>query len=260
MVLVLAAWAAHAGRRMVRFKEGIVYSFCGLGLVLGLTVLEPDFGTTLLIGAVAVAMLFVAGVRIVYLGGFASIGLAGIAALIIDNPNRLTRVLAFLHPEDHPDTAHQLIQSKVALMRGELFGVGLWNSMQKQLYLPDSHTDFILGIIGEELGMIGTVAVVLLFAVVLVCGIKISARAPDPFGRYVAFGITMMTAIQAAINVGVVTGCLPTKGLPLPFISYGGSSLLASMAGMAILVNVGKHATQDGDLHTRPIKDRARSL
>jgi cell division protein FtsW len=259
-VLVLASWTAYAGRRMTRFLDGVLYPAMGLGVVLGLTISEPDFGTTLLIATVAALMLFVSGVRLVYLGSFALLGLAGFVAAVIRDPVRMRRVMAFLNPEDYPVAAHHLIQSKVALMRGEFFGVGLWNSMQKQLYLPEAHTDFILAIIGEELGLVGTLGVVLLFLVILICGIKISARAPDAFGKAVGFGITMMTAVQAAINVGVVTGCLPTKGLPLPFISYGGSSLLASMAGMAILVNVGKHAAEDGDEHTRPIKDRAHSL
>ena len=164
-------------------------------------------------------------------------------------------------PEKYPATAYHLAQSKVAFIRGGLFGVGLGNSIQKQFYLPEAHTDFILAIIGEELGFLATCGVLALFLGLLICGLIISFRAPDPFGRLLAFGLTIMTALQAAINIGVVTGCLPTKGLPLPFISYGGSSLIGSLAGIGILINIARHtAAVTQDEHTRPIKDRTHRL
>jgi cell division protein FtsW len=133
--------------------------------------------------------------------------------------------------------------------------------MQKHFYLPEAHNDFILAIIGEELGFIGSISVVLLFLAILGCGMIISFRAVDPFGRLLGFGLTVMIVLQAAINIGVVTGCLPTKGLPLPFISYGGSSLMMSMASVAVLLNIAKHADdKEVDEHTRPIKDKAHRI
>jgi cell division protein FtsW len=171
--------------------------------------------------------------------------------------HRVGRILAFWWPEKYPESAYQVVQYKLSFIIGGPFGVGLGNSMQKQYYLPEAHNDFILAIIGEELGFIGTFSVLLLFAGILVCGMIISMKAPDPFGRFVAFGITMMITLQAAINVGVVTGCLPTKGLPLPFISYGGSSLMASVASIAVLLNIALHnEIPHMDEHTRAIKDK----
>jgi cell division protein FtsW len=133
----------------------------------------------------------------------------------------------------------------------------LGKSIQKQFYLPEAHTDFILAIVGEETGLVMTLGVVLLFAVILVCGIVISGWAPDPFGRLLGFGVTMMITLQAVVNVGVVTGCLPTKGLPLPFISYGGSSLVVSVAAVGVLLNVARHSVSEADAHTRVIRDEA---
>jgi cell division protein FtsW len=154
-----------------------------------------------------------------------------------------------------------LIQSTRAFIGGGLFGVGLGNSIQKQFYLPEAHTDFIFAIIGEEMGFVFTAGIVLLFMGILCCGLIISMRAPDPFGRLLAFGLTMMLTLQAALNIGIVTGCLPTKGLPLPFISYGGSSLLVSVASVCALLNVAQHAAQAAaDEHTRAIKDQTHEL
>lgn len=261
LIIALATWMSHLGRRAREFIKGLLLPIAGLGLVLGLLLLEPDFGTTLLLGVVGMLIMFAAGTRIVYLAVVAALGLAGFAAAVMHDPVRIGRIMAFLHPEKYPVVAYHLAQSEKAFTIGQLFGVGLGNSIQKQFYLPEAHTDFILAIVGEELGLIATLAVILLFAGILVCGISISFRAPDPFGRLLGFGFTMLICIQAAINVGVVTGCLPTKGLPLPFISYGGSSMLASMAGACILCNIAQHVEErDFDEHTRPIKDRGHRL
>jgi cell division protein FtsW len=179
----------------------------------------------------------------------------------MQDPVRMTRILAFLTPEEFPAAAHHLRQSKVAFISGGWFGVGLGNSLQKHRYLPEAHTDFIFAIIGEELGFIATCMVVAMFLGILVCGMLISFRAADPFGRLLAFGMTMLISLQTVINVGVVTGCLPTKGLPLPFISYGGSSLVASMAAIGILLNVAGHCDRRRpDDHTRSIRDRAQRI
>jgi cell division protein FtsW len=261
VVIGLAAWMAHVGRGARSLRQGVLVPLAVLGVILGLMILEPDFGTTLLTGVVGMIMLFAAGARVSYLVVAAALGGSAFLLAIMRDPVRMTRILAFLTPEEFPDAAHHLQQSKVAFIRGGWFGVGLGNSIQKHRYLPEAHTDFIFAIIGEELGFLATCLVVALFAGILVCGMVISFRAQDPFGRLVAFGMTMLISLQTVINIGVVTGCLPTKGLPLPFISYGGSSLVASIAAVGVLLNVAGHGEgEHADDHTRSIKDRAHRL
>lgn len=257
LVVSLAAWLTRAGRRTALLVPGIVLPGLGVGLVAVLLMLEPDYGTTALTCAVAGFMLFAGGARIVYLLAAAGLGAAGMAFMVANDPVRLGRVLAFLMPDKYPAVAYHLAQSKIAFIKGGWLGVGLGNSIQKHLYLPEAHTDFILAIIGEELGFIATIAVLMLFATIMACGVIISARAKDAFGRLLGFGLTAMLVVQAIINMGVVTGCLPTKGLPLPFISYGGSSLLVSLAMVGMLLNIEEHAAAaEEDEHTRPAKDQ----
>jgi cell division protein FtsW len=256
-VIAMSAWLSFAGRRVTHWKEGWLWPTAGLGVVLLLLLFEPDYGTTFLVGAVGMLLMFVGGTRLAYLAITAVAGLCGFAAMIMQDPIRLGRIMAFVMPEKYPATAYHLAQSKIAFIVGELFGVGLGDSMQKQLYLPEPHTDFIFAIIGEELGLIATVSVVVLFIALAVCGLIVSVRAPDPFGRLLAFGMTMTLTVQATLNVGVVTGCLPTKGLPLPFISYGGSSLMMAIMTVSVLANVALHCVdRDADPHTRTIKDK----
>lgn len=258
VIVGMAAWMSAIGRRAQTLKHGLVLPLCGLGGFLGLIILEPDFGTTLLTGAVGMIILFAGGARVAHLAVTSVVMICAFILAVLQDPVRMGRVLAFLMPEKYPATAYHLAQSKVAFVRGGWTGVGLGNSIQKQFYLPEAHTDFILAIIGEELGFLATGAVVGLFLGLLTCGMIISFRAPDKFGRLLGFGLTIMITLQAAINIGVVTGCLPTKGLALPFISYGGSSLLASMTGIGILLNIAHHASRhDRDVHTRQIKDKA---
>jgi len=257
----LAWWLSRVGRKADSLKEGLVAPMCGLGLICGLAILEPDFGTTLLIGASGVAMMFVAGTRISHLAVTCTAGFALFCLAILKDPVRLGRIMAFVMPDKYPDKAYHLLQSKNAFISGGLFGVGLGNSIQKHLYLPEAHTDFILAIIGEELGFIATCGVVLLFLGIMVCGMLISFRALDREGKLLAFGMTFLLIMQATINVGVVTGCLPTKGLPLPFISYGGSSMLFSLACIGVLLNISAHCDEVIDEeHLKPIKNRGRSF
>lgn len=261
LVIVLSTWMARIGRRAKQLVPGLLVPAAGMGVALGLLITEPDFGTTLLVGMVGMLILYAGGTRLSYLAVTSVLGLAVFIMAVLQDPVRMGRVMAFLMPEKYPATAYHLAQSKVAFIRGGLFGVGLGNSIQKQFYLPEAHTDFILAIIGEELGFVATCGVLALFLGMLICGLIVSFRAPDPFGRLLAFGLTVMIALQAAINIGVVTGCLPTKGLPLPFISYGGSSLIGSLAAVGILVNIARHAAATRqDEHTRPIKDRTHRL
>lgn len=240
LVILFSAWMALMGPRMKHFKEGLLYPLIALGFFAGLIFLEPDFGTTALLGLVGLLMLYLGGTRPWMLGIIALLGVIGFGVAVINDPVRLGRVLAFIKPDLYPAVAYHLGQSKDAFSLGGFAGRGLGESIQKHFYLPEAHTDFILAIIGEELGIIATVGVTLLFLALLFCGFQVANRTPDPFGRLLAMGITLVYVIQAGINIGVVTGVGPTKGIPLPFISYGGSSLIVALAGIGILVNIAR--------------------
>ena len=257
VVVGLSWWLSRVGRKADSLKEGLIAPLCGLGLLCGLTILEPDFGTTALLGTAGIAMMFVAGTRISYLAVTGSVGLIGFALAVLQDDVRLGRILAFAMPDKYPAKAYHLMQSKNAFIGGGPFGLGLGNSIQKHLYLPEAHTDFILAIVGEELGFMATASVALLFLGIMACGMLISFKALDREGKLLAFGMTFLLIMQAVINIGVVTGCLPTKGLPLPFISYGGSSMLFSMACVGVLLNISAHCDEDSDdEHLRPIKNK----
>jgi cell division protein FtsW len=235
----LAAWYGTKRRNRTGLKGGIVYPGLMLGAMLALVVFETDFGATLLIGATGGLIMFVAGAPLLYLMLGMAAGATGIAVMIANNRQRMGRIMAFLDPESYAqDEAYQLLNALYAFVAGGASGVGLGKSLQKQFYLPEAHTDFIFAIIGEELGMAATVGIVLLFVVFLVCGLRIAGRAPDVGGRLVVFGVTALVSMQAALNIGVVTGRLPTKGLPLPFISFGGTSLLVLLFMVGVMVNV----------------------
>lgn len=213
-----------------------------LGPVLFLTVLvllEPDLGTSLEISLVAMAMMFVAGLSGTYVLGAGVVALPALYLLIARVPYRYMRVMSFLNPDADPQgSGFQLLQSLIAVGSGGLFGVGLMESKQKLFYLPEAHTDFIYAVLCEELGFIGGAIVLALFAVYGWRGIRAALRAPDDFGRLTALGITAMVVSQALINLGVVLGMMPTKGIPLPFISYGGSSLLVMLLATGVLLNI----------------------
>ncbi len=213
-----------------------------LGPVLFLTalvLLEPDLGTSLEISLVAIAMMFVAGLSGTYVLGAGVAALPALYLLIARVPYRYTRVMSFLNPDADPQgSGFQLLQSLIAVGSGGLFGVGLMESKQKLFYLPEAHTDFIYAVLCEELGFIGGAIVLALFAVYGWRGIRAALRAPDDFGRLTALGITAMVVSQALINLGVVLGMMPTKGIPLPFISYGGSSLLVMLLATGVLLNI----------------------
>ncbi len=257
-VVMLAAWMSRAGGKASQFLEGVAKPGLVLGAISGLIFLEPDFGTTILVATVGLALLYAGGANPRILSIVAVVGFAGLAVAILHDPVRMGRVLAFLMPEKYPAAAYQMHQSMDAFTIGGVGGLGLGQSIQKHYFLPEAHTDFIQAIIGEELGLAASLLVVLLFGAFLACGMRISLQAPDLFGRLLGTGITLMTTVQAAINVGVVTGCLPTKGLPLPFISYGGSSLMMSMMSVGVLLNIARHGVSD-ETRLRPaVKDRAR--
>ncbi len=239
VILAAAWWISRRRRYMKTLQRGSLVPILGLGLFAGLLMVEPDFGTTMLIGMVVLTLLYIGGARPAHLISFTAAGAGAFGLLLLFNANRMRRIVAFLDPEKYSQAeAWQLVNALNAFASGGRWGTGLGNSIQKQFYLPEAHTDFIFPIIGEELGLVATFSVLLLFVVIFICGLRIADRAHDDFGRFTALGITLMITLQALINLAVVTGSVPTKGLALPFISYGGSSLLACSAMIGFLVNV----------------------
>jgi cell division protein FtsW len=208
-----------------------------------LVVIEPDLGSAVMLVAVACVMVFVAGLSWKYIASAAGVGIVGFAISVIVEPYRLERIKSFLDPSlDATGAGFQLNQSLIALGIGGWTGAGLGHGQQKAFYLPAAHTDFIFSVIGEEFGLLGTGLLLLAFLIFFWRGMRAAYRAPDRFGFYLALGITNLLVLQALINMCVCVGLLPTKGLPLPFISYGGSSLLLSMAATGLLLNVSQHS------------------
>lgn len=246
LVIWMAHWLAKEKRRIEKFGRGFAVPMAVLGGVLLLVLAEPDFGSTALLAAVGFAMMFVAGVRLRYLVPTMLGGASGFLALMIHNPERSRRLLAFMDLEKYKAGAgYQVWQAILAFGSGGIDGLGLGNSRQKMFYLPEAHTDFIFPIVGEELGLIGTLGVLVCFALLVACGVAISLRAPDVFGQYLGLGIVLLIALQALINIGVVTAWLPTKGLPLPFISFGGSNLVLNMMAVGVLLSIFRHGATD---------------
>jgi len=239
--------AALLERRMDRIDEP-AYALLPIGAVLaviiGLILAEPDLGTAVSVVMIAAVMIFAAGINYKYVAGLALTALPTLCVLIYTSEYRWKRVTAFLDPWKDPlDGGFQVIQSMIAVATGGVFGRGLMGGVQKLFYLPEPHNDFIFAVISEELGMIGAMVVIASFCVITWRGLRTALRAPDRFGAFLALGLTTMVAFQAFFNISVVLGMLPTKGIPLPFVSYGGSSLLINLVGMGILLNVSQHAS-----------------
>ena len=212
-----------------------------LGAICLLIVKQPDFGSSVSMAVMVMILLFLGGARVTHIGSLIFLAIPTVVMLIARSPYRMARIMAFLDPwEDSRGIGFQLTQSQIALGSGGFWGVGLGKSVQKLFYLPAAHTDFILSIIGEELGFIGTTVVILLFIVFIWQGARIAKRTTDPFGYYLASGIVVMIGFQAVVNIGVSIGALPTKGLPLPFISYGGSALIFNMVAIGLLLNISR--------------------
>jgi cell division protein FtsW len=241
IMIYLADLLSRKEKTIRSFLHGYLPPVLVLGLVLGLVLLEPDLGTAIAISTVGMIMLFVSGVRPLYI--FASI-LASIPALymlLFRVPYRRKRMIIFLNPwSDKRGAGFQIIQSFIALGSGGLLGVGLGQSKQKLFYLPASHTDFIFSIIGEELGFLGAASVVVLFILFVWEGMKITFRAYGQFEKLLSMALVCLIALEAVINIGVTAGALPTKGLPLPFISYGGTSLIFHLTAVGLLLNIAK--------------------
>jgi cell division protein FtsW len=241
--------ASMLDRRMHRINE-IGYSLLPIGLVVGVLValilLEPDFGTSMSLALIAGVMVFAAGLSYMYVAA-AGLMLVPLAAFIMLGADyRRRRLFAFMHPWDDPlGDGFQLIQSLIAVGTGGIGGKGLMQGVQKLFYLPEPHSDFIYAVISEELGLIGASVVLLCFCLITWRGLRIASRAPDTFGAFIALGLTTMIAVQALVNISVVLGMMPTKGIPLPFVSAGGSSLLINLLGMGVLLNVSRHASSE---------------
>ena len=243
LIIMLAWYGDFSQRQMQTFKRGILYPGLLAAAILGMIFIEPDRGTTILLSSVAGALLLITGVKWKHLCVPCAVGAAGFGASIFHDSMRMNRISAWLHPQDHlKGAALQAHQAMIGLGAGGWTGVGLGNGMQKNGYLPEIQTDFIFANIGEELGLIATLLVVLAFVVTAICGFCIAVNARETFGFLLASGITLLISLQAAINIGVVTSALPNKGLPLPFISYGGSSLLTMLLCVGILFSVARHA------------------
>jgi len=232
-------------RRMHRIDD-LSYSLLPISLIVGLVValilLQPDFGTSVSLALVVAVMVFAAGLHYRYFVGLALVALPAIYIVLVSAPYRRRRLLAFWDPWADPlGDGFQIIQSLVAVGTGGVFGRGLMAGVQKLFYLPEPHTDFIYAVISEELGLVGATAILLCFCVIAWRGLRISARAEDTFGSFVALGLTTMIAAQALVNISVVLGLMPTKGIPLPLVSFGGSSLLINLLGMGVLLNISQH-------------------
>ncbi len=241
VVIYVAAYVSKKQDRLTQFARGLLPPLIVLGMLSALVLLEPDLGTVVVMGLVVVTLLFLAGASIKHLGLLSLCAFPAVAALIFGSTYRRQRLMTFLSPwKNASDSGFQITQSFLAFGSGGPFGVGLGEGKQKLFFLPEAHTDFVLALVGEELGLAGSAAIVLLFGLFVLKGFQIAGRARDPFGRHLAMGITMLVGMQALVNVGVVTGLLPTKGLTLPFVSYGGSSLVANLFGVGILLSISR--------------------
>lgn len=241
LIILLAWYADRFPRHLSSFKGGLVVPGLLIGLVAGLVFVEPDFGTAILIGAIGGVMLIIGGVRLRHVVPVALCALIGLGAFMLYNPKCANRIFhGWLDQEKNKEgIAYQAYQAKLAIGSGGWKGLGIGNGVHKLGFVPEAHTDFIFSVIGEETGLIGTIGVMVAFILLVVGGILTARHARDTFGMLLAFGITFWIGLQAAINIGVVTSALPNKGLPLPFISYGGSSLVVTLGSIGVLVNIG---------------------
>ncbi len=241
LLIYLSDYLTRKQKSIKGFSKGFLPPLLVLGGMIGLILLQPDLGTGLLLGVASFTLFFIAGVRVAYLMGLSLSSLPALYFLIVGVGYRQRRILAFLDPwKDASGVGYQITQSFMALGSGGMMGRGLVWSRQKLFYLPASYTDFIFSIVGEELGFLGTASIVILFLFFLWAGMRIASRASDLFGYLLGIGITLTITLQAIINMGVVTGSLPTKGIPLPFISFGGSSLVFNLVGVGLLLNISR--------------------
>ena len=243
-IMLMAWWQSRAECKNDDFKQGTLYPMLGLGVVAGGFFSQPDFGSIIMLGAVNVPILIAAGARWKHVTPFAVLGILLVGALVLRDPERLSRVTSVFGGTSQVttvgnDDTYQLEQSRAAIKSGGLYGTGFGSSVFKQSYLPENHTDFVYAMICEEMGFVVALPCIFLFICLMWCGIWISLRAPTSFTRLLAFGMALHIGLCAGVNLGVVTGALPTKGLALPFLSYGGSSLVSSMIAIGFIMAVG---------------------
>ena len=249
LCVYLATLLARKAEKVRDFSVGFLPPLVVTGLMMGLLLKQPDLGTAVIFGLVALGSLFIAGTRTSYLILAVLVAAPVGWKFIVSTPFRMRRMLAFLDPwAFRRDVGYQITESLISVGSGGVFGLGLGDGRQKLFFLPEAHTDFILSIVGEELGLMGVSFVIVAFAVVVWRGLRAATRARDLFGSYLAFGISAMFGLQALINIGVVLGSLPTKGLPLPFISYGGTSLVVSLFMAGVLANISARNPEPRDL------------
>lgn len=243
VVIFMASLLARREEQVNEFASVPLPGLLVVGGMALLVVIEPDLGSAVLMVATAGVMIFMAGLSWKWIAGLGGMGVAGFLVGVVAEPYRLERIKSFLNPSlDTLGSNFQLTQSLIAVGSGGLTGVGLGQGHQKAFYVPAAHTDFIYAVVGEELGLVGTGLLLVAFLIIFWRGLRAAVRAPDRFGFYLALGLTSLFVVQALINIGVCLGLLPTKGLPLPLVSYGGSSLVTSLAAMGLLLNVSQHS------------------
>ena len=243
LIIFTSKYLSNNNKEIRDIKKGVLPILGILLLIFGLIMLEPDFGTGVVIVMTIVVLLFTSGVKMNFFIKIGVLGLIGVVALIIIAPYRMQRIVSFINPWNDPlGSGFQIIQSLYAIGPGGLLGLGFGNSVQKHFYLPEPQTDFIFSIISEEFGFMGVLLVSILFITIIYSGFKIAMKCEDLFGKYLAFGITFGLAFQTMLNLMVVVGLIPVTGVTLPFLSYGGSSLLITMCGMGILLNISKNS------------------
>ncbi|HSQ77836.1 MAG TPA: putative lipid II flippase FtsW [Nitrospirota bacterium] len=241
LVVYMSYFIAKKGERLRDFTNGLVPAYVVTGIFLVIAILQPDFGATMTVAGVVSIMLFAGGANLLHLGGTALAVLPFLYVAVTHSAYRARRIFAFLDPWADPQgSGHQIIQSFLAFGSGGVFGRGLGEGRQKLLFLPERHSDFIYAVIGEELGLIGALVVLALFFVILWRGIRIALAVGDMFSRMLALGITVLVCAQGMINMEVVTDLLPTKGIALPLVSYGGSSLVITLGALGVLLNISR--------------------
>lgn len=246
IILFLAYSLEKKREHMERFTIGILPNLMIPGILLLFVLLGKDLGSTLVIGLVIMALLFLGGARLAHLCWLVLLSIPILIHLVMKEGYRVTRILSFLNPwDDRLGSGFQIIQSLLAFNEGGIFGKGLGAGQQKLFYLPEAHTDFIFSVLGEELGLFGVIIVIACFGYFTIRGLRIAKQAPDLFGRYLAFGIVLLVAVPSLMNMGVVMGLLPTKGLVLPFLSYGGSSLVSTLLAVGVLLNISSYQQAD---------------
>jgi len=248
VLFIVARWLTTYKDESRTFRKGFAYPLLIAAVPIALIAAEIDIGSAALVTAITVMLVFIAGARWLYVGTAAGLSIGGIALAIMLIPNRLGRFIAFLDLEAHKTGfGMQQFRALLAMGEGGPTGLGLGEGREKMMYMPYAHTDFIFPMVGEELGLIGSLAVVFTFVLIVVFGMLIASHAPDRFGKLLGFGVVGLICLQAALNIGVTTAVLPNKGLPLPFVSYGGSNLLFCLLGIGILLNIYRQGMEPAD-------------